>query len=284
MSRSEGVRCRGDKEIQAAESLDSTPDTAAEERAYFQDAEDFGKGCEKSAGSLLAHVSTTDTARDMDLMRQVLGDTRMHYFGISYGTELGGVYAHLFPKNVGRLILDAVVDPSADTVGHAKNQARGFQRALEDYLKSTGQDPKRGSAKIADLLDRIDSDPLPTSDGRELTQSLAVIGVVLPLYSEQSWPALTSALEAAERGDGSELLSLADSYNERDPRGTTARRPTPSASYRAWTTSSGRPPRRRRSCCRSSRRSRPSSATSSAGTRPAGATTGRWRGSSTPRR
>ncbi len=219
VSRSEGVRCRGDKEIQAAESLDSTPDTAAEERAYFQDAEDFGKGCEKSAGSLLAHVSTTDTARDMDLMRQVLGDTRMHYFGISYGTELGGVYAHLFPKNVGRLILDAVVDPSADTVGHAKNQARGFQRALEDYLKSTGQDPKRGSAKIADLLDRIDSDPLPTSDGRELTQSLAVIGVVLPLYSEQSWPALTSALEAAERGDGSELLSLADSYNERDPSG-----------------------------------------------------------------
>ncbi|MFF3936568.1 alpha/beta hydrolase [Streptomyces phaeofaciens] len=219
VDRSEGVRCRSNKDIQAAESIDSTPDTPAEEQAYFQDSKDFGKGCEQAARSLLGHVSTTDTARDMDLMRQVLGDRQMHYFGISYGTELGGVYAHLFPKNVGRLILDAVVDPSADAVGHAENQARGFQRALEDYLKSTGQDPKQGSAKIADLLDRIDGDPLPTSDGRELTQTLAVTGIVLPLYSKEGWPSLTSALEAAEAGDGSELLALADGYNERDPSG-----------------------------------------------------------------
>ncbi|MGW1781533.1 alpha/beta hydrolase [Streptomyces sp. NPDC002143] len=216
---SEGVRCRSDKEIQAAESLDSTPDTPAEEQAYLQDSTDFGRGCEKAAGELMAHVSTTDTARDMDLMRQVLGDTKMHYFGISYGTELGGVYAHLFPKNVGRLILDAVVDPSADSVGHAQNQARGFQRALDDYLKSTGEDPEAGSKKIAALLDGLDSKPLSTSDGRKLTQTLAVTGIVLPLYSKASWPSLTSALESAEDGDGSELLALADGYNERDTSG-----------------------------------------------------------------
>lgn len=216
---SEGVRCRSDKDIQAAESVDATPDDAAEETAYLEDAADFGAGCEKAAGKLLSHVSTTDTARDMDLMRQVLGDKRTHYFGISYGTELGGVYAHLFPKNVGRLVLDAVVDPSADTVGHAKNQARGFQRALDNYLKSTGQDPKQGTQKIVDLLNQIDAKPLPASSGRELTQTLAVTGIVLPLYSEQSWPTLTSALDAAEDGDGSELLALADGYNERDPSG-----------------------------------------------------------------
>jgi pimeloyl-ACP methyl ester carboxylesterase len=216
---SEGVRCRGDREIQAAEAVDLTPDTAAEERAYFRDAADFAKGCAKEAGRLLAHVSTTDTARDMDLMRQVLGDTRTHYFGISYGTELGGVYAHLFPRNVGRLVLDAVADPSVDTVGHAKNQARGFQRALDAYLESTGQDPEQGSRKIADLLERMDAEPLPTSSGRKLTQSLAFIGIVLPLYSESGWPTLTSALEAAEQGDGSELLALADEYNERDASG-----------------------------------------------------------------
>ncbi|MEU9408476.1 alpha/beta hydrolase [Streptomyces sp. NPDC048281] len=216
---SEGIRCRSDKDIQRAESIDATPDTAAEETAYFQDAADFGQGCEKAAGKLIAHVSTTDTARDMDLMRQVLGDTKMHYFGISYGTELGGVYAHLFPKNVGRLILDAVVDPTADSVGQEKNQAAGFQRALDDYLKSTGQDPDQGSRKIAGLLKRLDATPLPTSSGRKLTQSLAVTGIVLPLYSQDSWPTLTSALKAAEEGDGSELLSLADQYNERDSSG-----------------------------------------------------------------
>ncbi|GAA3820106.1 alpha/beta hydrolase [Streptomyces phyllanthi] len=219
VAASEGVRCRSDKEIQAAESVDATPDDAAEESAYLKDAAGFAAGCEKAAGKLLAHVSTTDTARDMDLMRQVLGDRKTHYFGISYGTELGGVYAHLFPKNVGRLVLDAVVDPSADTAGHAKNQTLGFQRALDNYLRSTGQEPQEGTRKIADLLERIDAEPLPASSGRELTQTLALTGIVQPLYSEQLWPALTSALDAAEDGDGSELLALADSYNERDSSG-----------------------------------------------------------------
>ncbi|MEV8126446.1 alpha/beta hydrolase [Streptomyces sp. NPDC085944] len=220
VAASEGVRCRSDEAIEAAESVDSTPDTPSEEQAYLKDAAAFGKGCEKAAGQLMEHVSTTDTARDMDLMRHVLGDEKMHYFGISYGTELGGVYAHLFPKHVGRVILDAVVDPSADTMGHAENQARGFQRALDDYLKSTGQEPEQGSQKIADLLKRLDAEPLSTSSpGRELTQTLALTGIVLPLYSQSGWPALTSALEAAEKGDGSELLALADGYNERDPSG-----------------------------------------------------------------
>ncbi|MFD0008601.1 alpha/beta hydrolase [Streptomyces sp. NPDC127178] len=216
---SEGVRCRSDKEIQAAESVDITPDTPAEETAYFRDAAAFGKGCQKSTGKLMAHVSTTDTARDMDLMRQVLGDPKMHYFGISYGTELGGVYAHLFPKNVGRLILDAVADPSADAAGHVENQARGFQRALNNYLKSTGQDAEEGSQKIVDLLKRIDESPLPTGSERKLTEALALTGLLRPLYSEASWPTLTSALDAAEQGDGSDLLALADEYNDRDPSG-----------------------------------------------------------------
>ncbi|MFI7017719.1 alpha/beta hydrolase [Streptomyces sp. NPDC050164] len=217
---SEGVRCRGDKQIQAAESVDVTPDTPAEEKVYFQDAADFGKGCQKDAGKLMAHVSTADSARDMDRIREVLGDEKMRYFGISYGTELGGTYAHLFPKKVGRMTLDAVVDPGADTLGHAKNQARGFQRALNGYLESTGQDPAEGSRKIADLLRRIDARPLPTgTPGRKLTQTLAATGIILPLYSKDSWPTLTSALDAAERGDGSELLVLADGYNERDPSG-----------------------------------------------------------------
>ncbi|AGS71689.1 alpha/beta hydrolase [Streptomyces collinus] len=216
---SEGVRCRGDRAIEKAEQVDATPDTPAEERAYLRDAADFGQGCRRAAGALLAHVSTTDTARDMDLMRQVLGDRTTHYFGISYGTELGGVYAHLFPQRVGRLILDAVVDPTADAVGHAENQTRGFQRALDDYLKSTGQDPRQGSRKIADLLRRLDSEPLRTSSGRRLTQTLAVTGIVVPLYTEAAWPRLTSALAAAEKGDGSPLLALADQYDERDSSG-----------------------------------------------------------------
>ncbi|WP_435879434.1 alpha/beta hydrolase [Streptomyces tirandamycinicus] len=222
VAASSGVVCRDDEGMEAAaERVDLTPDTAAEEAAYFADARDFGRGCERRSGELLAHVGTANAARDMDLLRHVLGDRRLNYFGISYGTQLGGMYAHLFPGNVGRMVLDAVVDPTADTVGHARNQTAGFQRALDNYLTSRGEDPKRGTARIAALLARIDKEPLPAGDGRELNQSLALTGIVLPLYSQSMWPDLTAALDEAEgRGSGAKLLALADSYNDRAPDGS----------------------------------------------------------------
>ncbi|MGY0491935.1 alpha/beta hydrolase [Streptomyces sp. WG-D5] len=219
VSASEGLRCRSDKETQEAESIDLTPDSAAEEEAYLRDATAFGKGCRKQAGELLGHVSTAEAARDMDLMRQVLGDDELHYMGVSYGTELGGVYAHLFPDKVGRLALDAVVDPTAGRIGQAENQARGFQRALDNYFTSRDKDPRKGSREVAALLERLDEKPLPTAGGRELNASLATTGIAVTLYSESSWPALTRGLRAAQRGDGTALLALADSYNDRDPSG-----------------------------------------------------------------
>ncbi|MGC5412418.1 alpha/beta fold hydrolase, partial [Streptomyces sp. DT225] len=113
---------------------DGTPDDAAEEKAFVQDTKRFAAACEERSGEQLPYVGTTNAARDMDLIRQALGDEKLTYFGMSYGTELGGTYAHLFPKRVGRTVLDAVVDPTADATGHARNQATGFQRALENYF------------------------------------------------------------------------------------------------------------------------------------------------------
>ncbi|QKW45322.1 alpha/beta hydrolase [Streptomyces microflavus] len=221
VAASSGVSCRTDEEQeQAARSVDLTPDTAAEEAAFVKDGADFGAGCLRRSGKVLPHVGTSSAARDLDLIRQVLGDGKLSYFGFSYGTELGGTYAHLFPQNVGRTVLDAVVDPTADGIGHARNQATGFQRALENYLRDRGQDPKAGSERIARLLARIDRKPLPTASGRELTESLAITGIVTPLYSQSGWPTLTAALDEAEnKGTGDGLLRLADSYNGRDEEG-----------------------------------------------------------------
>ncbi|MFJ8883501.1 alpha/beta hydrolase [Streptomyces sp. NPDC102402] len=221
VAASAGVRCRGDKEQEKAyREIDMTPDTPAEEAAFVADGTAFGAGCERHSGAVLPHVGTADAARDMDAIRRALGDGKLSYFGISYGTELGGTYAHLFPETVGRMVLDAVVDPTADTVGHARNQATGFQRALENYLRDRGQDPAAGTRRIAELLERIDGDPLPTASGRELNESLAVTGIVNPLYSPSGWPSLTAALDEAENsGRGDRLLRLADSYNNRDGNG-----------------------------------------------------------------
>ncbi|MFG2871402.1 alpha/beta hydrolase [Streptomyces sp. NPDC048338] len=219
VQRSAGVVCRDDEELAAAEArVDLTPDTPAEEAAYLKDGADFGAGCARRSGKVIPHTTTTNTARDMDLVRRVLGDDKLHYFGISYGTELGGVYAHLFPKSVGRTVLDAVVDPTADSVGHARNQTIGFQRALDNYLKSTDADPKSGTDRIVRLLGRLDRDPLPVGE-RRLTEGLALTGIAVTLYGQGNWPLLTSALREAENGNGAELLSLADSYNDRDATG-----------------------------------------------------------------
>ncbi|MEU8507030.1 alpha/beta hydrolase [Streptomyces brevispora] len=220
VARSAGVRCRSDQEQEDANrKVDMTPDTAAEEAAFMKDGAAFGAGCARRSGKVLPFVGTTNAARDMDLIREVLGDRKLTYFGMSYGTELGGTYAHLFPANVGRTVLDAVVDPTADTIGHARNQATGFQRALDNYLRDRGQDPKAGTRRIARLLARIDRKPLPTGTSRELNESLALTGIVMPLYSKDSWPFLTKALDEAEGGRGSLLLQQADSYNGRDAKG-----------------------------------------------------------------
>lgn len=219
VAESSAVVCRGDAETTRSLALDSTPDTPAEARAYMADAAAFAAGCAERSGRILPHVGTTDAARDMDLIRQVLGDDKLHYLGFSYGTELGGVYAHLFPGKVGRLVLDAVVDPSADYAGHSMNQTRGFQRALENYFEGRGISAGDGTARIVRLLDRLDRAPLPTDDGRRLTQSLALTGIIQPLYSQDGWPYLTRALDAAEKGDGTGLLLMADSYNDRDDTG-----------------------------------------------------------------
>lgn len=240
VSRSSGVVCRDDKELAAAEArTDVTPDTAAEETAYVADGAAFGAGCARRSGTLIPHTTTDNTARDLDLIRYVLGDAKLNYFGISYGTELGAAYAHLFPANVGRTVLDAVVDPTADSTGHARNQAIGFQRALDNYFSHNGRSPAQGNARIVRLLERLDREPLTVGD-RKLTEGLALTGIAITLYAESYWPLLTSALEKAERGDGSGLLQLADQYNDRDASGHYG---TQSHSQRAISCadSSGRP-------------------------------------------
>ncbi|MEU3750790.1 MULTISPECIES: alpha/beta hydrolase [Streptomyces] len=219
VGRSAGVVCRDDAEQAASEaSLDITPDTAAEEAAYLKDNTAFGAGCARRSATVLPHTTTTATARDLDLVRRVLGDERLHYFGMSYGTQLGGTYAHLFPSRVGRLVLDAVVDPTADSTGHARHQTIGFQRALDNYLKSTGEDPKAGSERIARLLRKLDREPLTVGE-RRLTEGLALTGIAVTLYGQSNWPLLTQALKEAEQGRGGTLLELADYYNDRDAKG-----------------------------------------------------------------
>jgi pimeloyl-ACP methyl ester carboxylesterase len=89
----------------------------AEQRAWIDTYARFGQLCAQRNGDLLAHVSTVDTARDLDLLRQAVGDPQLTYRGVSYGTFLGATYANLFPDTVRAMVLDGNVDPVAWTNG-----------------------------------------------------------------------------------------------------------------------------------------------------------------------
>ena len=229
VGESEGVVCLSDEERDAAsQELGSPPDTPEEERIAERQETEFVEACVAHSGALLPHVSTANTARDLDLMRHVLGDERLNYFGISYGTQLGATYANLFPERVGRTVLDAVVDPDDDPVHQGLLDAQGFQRALDHYLEDcvqqadcpAGEDPADGSRWISAFLAGLAEDPLPTQDpaGRELTAVLAYTGIASTLYSEESWQYLTQGLaEARDEGTGDLLLLLNDVYSGRNP-------------------------------------------------------------------
>ncbi|MEU9705148.1 alpha/beta hydrolase [Streptomyces sp. NPDC047981] len=230
VGRSADVNCLDDKELDAYYALDFTPDDAAEERTLSDAQKKYATGCEDESGEVLPHVGTENAARDMDLMRQVLGDDKLHYFGISYGTELGGVYAHMFPENVGRALFDAVVDPNAGTEEGALGQAKGFQLALDNFAKDCvargdectlpGSTVAEIEAYILDLLAQLDKKPIPGIGDRKLTQTQALNGIAQSLYSKEFWQYLEQGLDAADGGDGGLLLALSDSMNGRDQNGS----------------------------------------------------------------
>ncbi|MHC3473619.1 alpha/beta hydrolase [Streptomyces sp. 7R007] len=228
VGRSAPVKCENDQQLDAYFQQDATPDNAAERTQLLDNTKEFNAACEKHSKKVLPHVRTTDAARDMDLMRQVLGDDKLHYFGISYGTELGGVYAHLFPRHVGRAVFDAVVDPTQDMEQSSLGQARGFQLALdnfaEDCTSKTTACPIGDSAqdvedRIATLLKDLDAKPISGVFPRELTQTAATNGIAQALYSKDFWEYLTEGLEQAYDGDGKVLLALSDSMNGRSENG-----------------------------------------------------------------
>ncbi|QAY74670.1 alpha/beta hydrolase [Agromyces protaetiae] len=189
---------------------------------------EFGAACAENTGELLANVDTKSAARDLDLLRAVLGDEKLNYLGYSYGTFLGATYAELFPEKVGRLVLDGALDPSKSDTEITKAQAIGFEGALEAYLADcmTGTDcPFDGSvddamAEISDLIASVDRSPLRGTDGREVGADTFITAIIYPLYSPELWTYLNDLFTSVQFGEADFALTLADAYNGRSADGT----------------------------------------------------------------
>jgi pimeloyl-ACP methyl ester carboxylesterase len=220
---SDPVDCLSDDELSAFLAADPDPDDAAEGEEYAAGQVSFFQGCVQRSDSLIGHVTTIETARDLDVIRAALGQTTLNYFGASYGTKLGATYAELFPKKVGRLVLDGAIDVSLQSRDLSLAQAGGFETALRSYVDNCTQDGDcflgdtvdEGMQTISDLLDDIEAQPLPTQQDRDLTVGNAFYGLVAPLYNRDNWSLLDQGLSQALDGNGSTLLLLSDFYASR---------------------------------------------------------------------
>lgn len=228
VARSEPVECLSDPKMDAFTAVDTTPDDSAEITRITTADREFAAGCKQRSAKILGHVSTVDSARDMDVLRALLGDQKLTYVGKSYGTFLGATYAGLFPQRVGRLVLDGAMDPSVGSLESSRAQAGGFEVAFkafaEDCVKRKdcplGTTSSEDAGKHLDaFFAALDAKPLPTGGSRPLTESLGTTGVIAAMYDEGAWPTLRGALASANKGDGAPLLKLSDSYYERDDQG-----------------------------------------------------------------
>ncbi|AQW48191.1 alpha/beta hydrolase [Streptomyces violaceusniger] len=135
VGHSTAISCVDPQEYVKAPKLDPVPGSEADKRVQRKLAREYAEGCEERSGWMLPHMTTPNTARDIDVIRAALGDKKLNYLGVSYGTYIGGVYATLFPTHVRRLIVDSVVNPSREKIWYQANldQDVAFEMRWNDW-------------------------------------------------------------------------------------------------------------------------------------------------------
>ncbi|MEU6091917.1 alpha/beta hydrolase [Streptomyces sp. NPDC047085] len=174
--------------------------------------------CAKRSGPVLQHIGTVNAARDLDVIRQALGDKKLNYLGFSYGSRLGAVYAAQFPDKVGRIALDGVDTLTEPLSEQGVASAEGQQTALDDFLDwcatdiacPFGRDRRTAGDQVVKLVRSLDENPVPTDFGGTFSGQDLVGAIGQALYSKELWPSLERALASlVEDGDTRGVLNFA---------------------------------------------------------------------------
>ncbi|RJL34375.1 alpha/beta hydrolase [Bailinhaonella thermotolerans] len=176
----------------------------------------FAQKCRLDSDLALPYLGSVNAARDLDVIRAVLGERKTNYLGYSYGGALGAVYASLFPQRVGRMVLDGGYDPTIPVAEQARTLNAAVRRAYAQYIDDCvsrscplGATPAAVRRNIDGLLARLEREPLDVK-GRRVTRKRAEDAIFAAFYSpEDRWP-LSRALADARAGRGEGLLKLAD--------------------------------------------------------------------------
>ncbi|QXC59801.1 alpha/beta hydrolase [Aquihabitans sp. G128] len=223
VGRSDPLDCRS--HLQEIYQVDPTMEDQADKDAYLKASKAFVDECAKKYKDLLPFLGTVNVARDMDEVRKALGEEKITYVGYSYGTSIGQQYAKAFPTHVRAMVLDGVVDSSVSGLQAAAGQAKGFTRALDNFVAACDANDCGLKEPAAQVIDEVIADaeqaPIPAKRaGRPATPGVVALALGQALYSETLWPQLARALQQAATGNGNGLVGLADQYLQRQPDGS----------------------------------------------------------------
>ncbi|WP_430868309.1 alpha/beta hydrolase [Demequina aurantiaca] len=226
VGQSAGVNCGDGATLDAYYLPDVVINTQADIDSLRQTFVDFTENCRELTGAVWENVDTVSAARDMDVIRSVLGDEQLNFIGFSYGTELGATYAELYPANVGRMTLDGAVDFLLEDTEISVDQAQGFELALGNFIEWCHQqsecllDSGTEAAKqqIHDMTITALDQGYPSGESLDVNGTLMFYGIAVTLYDEGSWPYLMQGLnEVISSNTASIIFQLANFYLDRDP-------------------------------------------------------------------
>ncbi|WP_030659773.1 alpha/beta hydrolase [Streptomyces rimosus] len=207
------ISCADPQEYAKAPKADPVPDSEADKRAQRKLAKEYALGCKERSGALLRHMTTPNTARDLDVIRAGLGEKKLNYLGVSYGTYLGAVYATLFPDHVRRMLVDSVVNPSRESIWYQANldQDLAFETRWGDWKKwvakndavyHIGNTEAKVQAKWEQLRATAKKNPIGGVVGpAELTNFFQKAP-----YYDSSWAPTAQAWSAYLKGDEKPLI------------------------------------------------------------------------------
>lgn len=198
----------------------------------------LGEKCANADNNgVLPHVNTPNTARDMDQIREALGEEKVSYFGVSYGSYLGAVYAQLFPQRSDRILLDSVIGPEMVWRDEFRLFGLGAELRFPDFAKwaaardatyELGETPKQVRATFQRLAGQLDEEPVQGVDG-----TLFRWQVFNWTYADAQFPALAQFMQAVDRADGETAEQLLAEHTERAESRSRAQQQLPPDHYQA---------------------------------------------------
>ncbi|WP_439680395.1 alpha/beta hydrolase [Embleya sp. MST-111070] len=180
-------------------------------------ARDFDAACAAKAGDVLPFMGTDYVARDLDLLRRALGERRLSFYGRSFGSYIGTVYADRYPGRVRAMALDGAYDPvhyAERPYEYDRPQYLALDAAMGRFLDWCSAEPVRcgfgqGDARGAfeRLMRELDAHPVPTPSGVAANGYTLAYRLMFNINGGKAvWPAFGAALRQAELRDGTAFL------------------------------------------------------------------------------